>query len=403
MTGVEVFRPRPRSAPRLVAETVLNRWARRAAASQGSQRVASRKAESGIRHRVVITSDGVRLSVREYGSDTADHTVVLLHGLCMDKDSWNLQVAQLMRERGNTVRIITYDHRGHGDSGTAPMRTYRIERLADDLAELLVVLGVTGPLTLAGHSMGGMAVLAYLGRPVNHRPVEPENLVLVGTAAGKVAERGVGRLLATRATDLVYGLVHRGPRTATDAAVRALTGPLCGALTRYGGYGKTSRDALIAVSAASVNHTLLTTKVGFLQGLKEHDQYGTLGSITARTTVISGGADKLIPSAHADELAAGIPGATHLHRLEAGHMLLHEVPWLVSGAISRAIASDHRIALAIDQGAPAGPSTKMRVDIGAAVEPFWPHGVACAVDGKCCCDSSAAQQAGLASPMASGY
>ena len=92
-------------------------------------------------------------------------------------------MTQLIRGWGNNIRIISYDHRGHGDSGSASMHTYRIDRLADDLAELLVALGVTGPLTLAGHSMGGMTALAYLRRPASKRPVEPESLVLVATAA----------------------------------------------------------------------------------------------------------------------------------------------------------------------------------------------------------------------------
>ena len=148
-------------------------------------------------NRIVTTSDGVSLSVRDWGSHDAGHTVVLLHGFCLGKESWNIQMTQLIRHWGNNIRIISYDHRGHGDSGNASMHTYRIDRLADDLAELLVALGVTGPLTLAGHSMGGMAALAYLRRPASKRPVEPESLVLVATAAGNVCSHGLGRLLST--------------------------------------------------------------------------------------------------------------------------------------------------------------------------------------------------------------
>ncbi|HZC93757.1 MAG TPA: alpha/beta fold hydrolase, partial [Mycobacterium sp.] len=106
----------------------------------------------------------MRLSVRDYGSRAPDHTVVLLHGFCLDQSSWDIQIGQLIREWGNDIRIISYDHRGHGDSADAPMHTYRIEQLADDLATLLIALRVKGPLTLAGHSMGGMAALAYLAR-----------------------------------------------------------------------------------------------------------------------------------------------------------------------------------------------------------------------------------------------
>jgi len=62
--------------------------------------------------------------------------VVLLHGLCLDQSSWDIQIGQLTCKWGNDIRIISYDHRGHGDSADAPMHTYRIEQLADDLATL---------------------------------------------------------------------------------------------------------------------------------------------------------------------------------------------------------------------------------------------------------------------------
>ncbi|WP_156749952.1 alpha/beta fold hydrolase [Mycobacterium sp. E2479] len=290
-------------------------------------------------HRTVTTSDGVSLSVRDWGSHTAAHTVVLLHGFCLNKQSWDIQMAQLIRRWGNKVRIISYDHRGHGDSGNASMHTYRIDRLANDLAELLVALGVTGPLTLVGHSMGGMTALAYLRRPTSNRPVEPESLVLIATAAGNLGSHGLGRLLNTPATSMLYHLVHRMPRAGTDGIVQFLSRPVCAAVTRRGGYGEAAPKSLVAKSAATINTTPSTTKVGFLRGLKDYDCSHTLGFIVAKTTIISGGADKLTPMWHARELADGIPGATLIHRPTAGHTLLHEIPQVVTEAISSAIAA----------------------------------------------------------------
>jgi pimeloyl-ACP methyl ester carboxylesterase len=287
---------------------------------------------------IVTTSDGVSLSVRDWGSHAARHTVVLLHGYCSDKQSWNIQMTQLIRRWGNSIRIISYDHRGHGDSGNASMHTYRIDRLADDLAELLVALGVTGPVTLVGHSMGGMTALAYLRRPATKRPIEPESLVLVATAAGNLCSHGLGRLLSTPATTMLYHLVHRMPRAGTDEVIQFLARPVCAALTRHGGYGEAAPKSLVAKSAAAINATPSKTKVGFLRGLKEYDCSQTLRSITAKTTIISGGADKLTPMWHSRQLADGIPGATLIHRPTAGHTLLHEVPQVVTEAISAAIA-----------------------------------------------------------------
>jgi hypothetical protein len=86
--------------------------------------------------------------------------------------------------------------------------------------------------------MGGMAALAYLGRPASDQPVQPEGLVLIATGAGKLAERGLGRLLATPATGMLSELVNHAPRAATDHFMRALFRPVCAALNTYGGYSR---------------------------------------------------------------------------------------------------------------------------------------------------------------------
>jgi pimeloyl-ACP methyl ester carboxylesterase len=315
---------------RQLAETAVKRAAEGTDSAMTGDRAGIQL--SGMK-RTVRTSDGVSLSVREYGSRDAAHTVVLLHGFCLNKDSWTIQIGHLRRQYGDSIRIISYDHRGHGDSGSAPMHTYHIDRLAADLAGLLIVLGVTGPLTLAGHSMGGMVALAYLGRPAGQRPVQPHGLILIATAAGKLAERGLGQFLASPATDILYELADHAPQAVADGVLRTLARPACCALVRYGGYGTASRDALVAVSAATINATPVATKAGFLRALRHYDQYRTLSSITATTVVISGGADKLTPPSHAHDLARGIPGAMHLHRPAAGHMLLDEAPQEISNAI----------------------------------------------------------------------
>jgi pimeloyl-ACP methyl ester carboxylesterase len=117
------------------------------------------------KHPLVKTSDGVRLAVCDTGPHTAEHTVVFLHGLCLNQTSWERQITCLLRRYGRSVRVISYDHRGHGRSATAPMNTYRIDQLADDLAQVLTALDVTGPLTLVGHSMGAMTALATRTSP----------------------------------------------------------------------------------------------------------------------------------------------------------------------------------------------------------------------------------------------
>lgn len=284
--------------------------------------------------RTVTVRGGVQLAVRDQGPADAQATVVLLHGLCLDRDSWAGQIDHLTRQWGDRLRIISYDHRGHGRSDSAPKRTYTVTQLAEDLADVLTALRVTGPLTLAGHSMGGMVALAYLGRPPAHRPVEPTGLVLAATAAGRLTERGVARLLANPATNVLCGLAAVTPHR----AVSLLSRPLYAALAlRCDADARSTLSRLFTETSAAA--TTLDTAVGFLPGLRSFDQLSTLSSIRAETIVLSGGADLLTPPSHAHEMAAAIPGATHVHRPEAGHMLLDEAAHAVTAAISRTIAT----------------------------------------------------------------
>jgi pimeloyl-ACP methyl ester carboxylesterase len=285
------------------------------------------------KHPLVNTRDGVRLAVCDTGPRSAKHTVVFLHGLCLDQTSWDRQIRYLRRRYGRSVRVISYDHRGHGRSAAAPMNTYRIDQLAEDLAQVLAALDVTGPLTLVGHSMGGMTALAYLGRPAAERPIEPDGLVLIATAAGKLTERGLARLLATPAPAALVGLITHTP----EHALRALVGPVRATLSRWHGHGHTANLAAIVVGALTT--TPVTTAVGFLPSLRTYNQYPTLASIHAHTVVISGGADPLTPPSHAADLSAAINGAQHVRVPYAGHMLPQLAPHVINDAIHQTISS----------------------------------------------------------------
>jgi pimeloyl-ACP methyl ester carboxylesterase len=211
------------------------------------------------------------------------------------------------------------------------MSSYRIEQLADDLAQVLTTRRVSGPLTLVGHSMGGMVALCYLARRPADRPVEPHGLVLAASAAGKLSERGLGRLVGTPALGVLVGLVDHTPAR----ALRALTGPLSATLHRCRVGENPERATLAEVTVAALASTPVPTSVGFLPSLRSYDQYHTLGSIRANTIVVSGGADPLTPSPHSCDLAAGIPGAAHIHLPTAGHLLPQQAPNIINAAIRR--------------------------------------------------------------------
>lgn len=281
----------------------------------------------GPHRHTIVTNDGVALRVSDQcPAGPVEHTVVLLHGLCQRRQSW-YRPARHLRLPG--IRVIDYDQRGHGRSDHAPLHTYTPDRLAQDLADVLTALQVDGPLTVAGHSMGGFAALSYLARPLHAQPVHPQGLVLVGTSAGHLTEHGLGRLLALPGLGTAMNVVHRVPEVVSERVMRTLARPLCDIVTRDKAVSASLIDAFRSTSASTV--------LGFLHSLKTYDQHSVLPTISAATTVISGGADLLTPPAHSDAMTAAIPGATRIHLPEAGHMLLHEAAPVVSDAILRTV------------------------------------------------------------------
>lgn len=286
----------------------------------------------------LVTRDGIDLAVYDSGRVDADRTVILSHGLCQSAQSWDLVVGLLGDHVGETTRIIRYDHRGHGNSAPAPMRTYNTEQLADDLGDVLTGMRVGGAVSIAGHSLGGMAALTYSARPADRQPVRPHGLILVATAAGGLGHHGLGRLLRTPAPDLLAGLVAHTPSAAAERAARRVARPLCELIGMCRGCRRVERAVLCAMCSAALASTSLSTAAGFLPGLRGFDQRANLGDIGALTTVVSGDADVLTPSAHAVLMAAGISGARHRRLRNCGHMLLHEAPREVAGEIAAAVA-----------------------------------------------------------------
>lgn len=285
---------------------------------------------SKLTKRIITTVDGVRLAVCDLHPRHPKTTVVLLHGLCLSQASWSLQVGYLTQRWGPHVRILTYDHRGHGSSDCAPVSTYTIDQLADDLECVITALEVQTPLTLVAHSMGGMAALAYLCRPASQRPIDPSGLVLIATAARKLSQRGLGRLLSTPTTAALAQLAAHTP----EHILHRLITPLCVTLAPM-------RNRLPAATVAATTLTALTTTatstaIGYLPSLRAYDLYPTLPAIRARTVIVSGGVDRLIPPQHAHELATAIPHAVHLHVPTAGHMLPQQAPHVVNHAIEQA-------------------------------------------------------------------
>ena len=64
----------------------------------------------------LTTYDGLRLHVTVHGPADAPVTVLLSHCWTADETDWHYQVADLLSRYGHRIRLITWDHRGHGRS-----------------------------------------------------------------------------------------------------------------------------------------------------------------------------------------------------------------------------------------------------------------------------------------------
>lgn len=112
--------------------------------------------------------NGVRLHYEEAGHGPA---IVLAHGGGGDASQWRHQVPAFAA----CHRVIAFDARGHGQSGTAGY--YGMEAFAGDLAGLLARLEVERA-ALVGATLGGVAVLEFA---LAH-PEVATAVVLVSTA-----------------------------------------------------------------------------------------------------------------------------------------------------------------------------------------------------------------------------
>ncbi len=104
--------------------------------------------------RRTVDSDGIRIAVYEWGSHTAT-PLLLAHGGFDFAGTFDA-FAPLLADAG--YRVISWDHRGHGDSDHAPLYSWHAD-LRDALAVLNSV--TSAPIPMIGHSKGG-AVLMQL-------------------------------------------------------------------------------------------------------------------------------------------------------------------------------------------------------------------------------------------------
>ncbi|MEU4694849.1 alpha/beta hydrolase [Actinoplanes sp. NPDC023714] len=283
----------------------------------------------------ITLADGVRLHVTVSGPADAAVTVVLLHGWCLDRRIWRDQIAALGEMGHKAPRVIAYDTRGHGRSGHTRLDSATLDQLGDDLAEVLRRFAPTGPVVLAGHSMGGMTIMEYAHRHPDDFASRVAGLLFVSTTAEGHTHTRYGL------PDRVATLLRAGETI--GAGVLARSGawrphrvmlPALRPAIQWLLFGDDCAGEALQVTLGGIGRASLRSIGGFRESVGAQQRLDTLAALPdVPTTILVGDRDRLTPAACAESIAGALPGA----RLEvlpgAGHMLPLERPDQVSGAL----------------------------------------------------------------------
>jgi len=308
------------------AVTSRQRHRRRAAALIGGDSAAARVS-------TVAADDGVPLVVEEVGSEGAPLTVVFVHGFCLTMQSWHFQ-RQLFATTPDT-RLVFYDQRGHGRSGTGRGSSYTVDQVGRDLQAVLRTVVGQGQVVLVGHSMGGMTIMALARQRPDLFDAQVAAVALLSTAADGL---GLNRVGLGAGNPLVQGLrrlarfrpeLLRLGRTPVDL----LISPIVRAMS----YGDRHLSPSVAeFSEAMIAATPLRTIADFLPTLSTHDERAALPAIAGRPMlVLCGDADRLTPLRHTRVIADVLPEADLVVVPGAGHLVQLEQPDLVNDALVR--------------------------------------------------------------------
>ncbi len=296
------------------------------------------------RQQTVTTPDGVDLHVEVHGPDDAAASVVLLHGYVQSSRLWSGQVRDLVQARPD-LRVVVYDHRGHGASAATAREHAHLERLAADLVLVLDAVAPTGPVVLAGHSMGGMTMMALaeerpdlFGRPEDGGRVV--GAAFVATSAGGLDAvtyglpapvAGVVKKVLPRAYEKAVRDEARGRKRPSTVLERLLVLP---------------RDAdpahvreVLDVQAACTAETM----AAFLPAFSRHERVTALAALREiPSVVLAGERDLLCPLPHSLAIAAALPRSELVVYPGVGHMV----------QIQRSDEVSRRLVALLDRAAP---------------------------------------------------
>ncbi|MBG0854639.1 alpha/beta hydrolase [Streptomyces spinoverrucosus] len=279
------------------------------------------------RELTVSSADGARLHVEVHGPERAP-AVVLVHGWTCSTAFWAAQIRALAVDH----RVIAYDQRGHGRSPAS--RACGTEALADDLEAVLAATLAPGErAVIAGHSMGGMTVMAAAER--ERFRAHAAAVLLCSTGSSRlVAESTVvpiraGRLRTWLTRHILGSRAPLGPVT-----------PVARRILKYATMGAGSAPHMVEACARIVHACPRAVRHTWSHVLSLLDLDHAVRQLQAPTAVVVGAQDRLTPPVHARALVAALPRCVGLTELPGlGHMTPVEAPELVTGKIRELVTT----------------------------------------------------------------
>lgn len=254
-----------------------------------------------------VHAAGIDMQVQIKGEGSP---LLMVHGFPLDHTMWQAQIDLL----ANHAMCIAPDLRGFGQSGTVE-GVLTMERLADDLANLLDALRITDAVTFCGLSMGGYVGWQFLRR----HPSRVRRLILCDTrAAADSPEVAAGR--------------HKTAELVTTTGSRALVTTMIPKL--FSEATRNQRPELVDQVRQTIQATNPQSAAAALRGMAERrDFQKDLPQVGMPTLVICGTEDTITPMSEMQAMAAAIPNSRFVEIPDAGHMAPLENPQPVYAAI----------------------------------------------------------------------
>jgi 3-oxoadipate enol-lactonase len=229
-------------------------------------------------------------------------TLLLGGSLGSNLDMWRPQLAALTQR----LRVVRFDHRGHGGS-PAPAGPYSIEALGRDVLALLDRLGIERA-SYCGLSLGGMVGMWLAA----HAPERIDRLVLICTAAHLPPAEG----WLARAGQVRTG----GMGSVADAVLGRWFTP------RF----RAALPARVAPYRTMIAACPAEGYAGCCEAISAMDLRDDLARIVAPTLVIAGADDPATPPEHGERIHEGIAGSRLVVVPSAAHLANVEQPESIS-------------------------------------------------------------------------